>query len=103
MTTDLTQKEKALLWVSRIFGVLLSAALVCFVVLFYLDIINDTFFVLAALGFGCIIMVLAAINLNIKSTKFFTFLTFALACIFAVAFAVVLSVYIGDGSIVFSK
>lgn len=103
MTTELTNKEKTLLWVSRIFGVLLSAALAAFVVLFYLDLINDTIFVLASLGFGCLIMILAALNLNIKSTKFFTFLTFTLACLFAVAFAVVLAVFIENGSIVFSK
>lgn len=103
MITDLTKKEKTLLWISRIFGTLLSAALVCFIVLFYLDFINETIFVLAALGFGCIVLALAAINLNIKSTKFFTFFTFALSCMFAVAFVVILSVYIGNGSIVFIK
>lgn len=103
MITELTKKEKSLLWVSRIFGALLSAALVCFIVLFYLNFVNDTIFVLASLGLGCIIMALAAINLNIKSTKFFTFFTFACACIFAVAFAVVLAVYIESGVIVFSK
>lgn len=101
MTTDLTKKELALLWISRIFGALLSAVLACFVVLFYLDFINDVFFVLAALGFGCIIMALAAINFNIKSTKFFTFLTFAFACIFAAAFTVAMAIYIGNGSITF--
>ena len=103
MTIELTKKEKSLLWVSSVFGLLLSVALVCFIVLYYLKSINDTLFVLGTLGFGCIIMLLAAINLNIKSSRFFTFFSFTMALLFAIGFAVALAIFFKNGDIVLSK
>lgn len=103
ITTDLTKKEKFLLWISRIFGVLLSGALAALVVLFYMKYINTTMFVLASLGLGCVIVLLAALNFNIKSTKFFTFFSFTLAFLLAIAFCLAFAIFIQDGSIVFSK
>ncbi len=96
-TLEITRKEKNRLWIARVFGILLSVALMAFLVLYYLKYIDGNMFALGMLGFGSLIMVTSSQFMTVKSTPFWTFFSLAVAAVFAVAFLIFLAYLIANG------
>lgn len=100
MNLELTGKEKQKLLFSRIIGVFLSALLLALLVLYYLDRINSSIIVLSTLGIGALILGLSTLSFNVKYSKFWAGVLFALAMIFVVCFIIMFIYYYLNGMLV---
>ncbi len=98
MEVGMTEKDKTRLWVSRLFGVLISAALMAFLVLYYLKLIDSNMFTLGMLGFCSIIFILSAQFMSVKSSPFWVIFSLVLSAIFAIGFLCFLAYMISSGT-----
>ncbi len=96
---EVTKSEKARLWVARIFGIILSASLAAFLVLFYLKLIDGNMFGLAALGLSSLILVCAGEFMTVKSVSLWVYFCFIMSLLFAIGFIAFLMYLIMSGTV----
>ena len=99
--TELTSKQIRKLWISRVFGILLSSALLCFLILFYLKIIDANMLLLGIFSASAFIFVLSARFMAIKSNYFWTCFSYALGLICLIAFVVFFTFLVSTNTITF--
>lgn len=99
MELELTRKEKNRLIISRVFGTIAAAALVAFLVLYYVKLIDGNMFALGMFALASLIFLFAALILSVKSSVFWMGFSVCVAILFAIAFIAFLAYCFANGII----